>query len=359
MRIAQISPLFESVPPRRYGGTERVVHWLTEELVRRGHEVVLFASGDSETSAALMAMCDRNLREAGSAVDGNALHAAALRIALEASPPFDLIHSHVDWVGLAMRASCDVPVVSTLHGRLDLPEIQAVAGACPQSLLVSISNAQRLPLPHARWVGTVPHGLPIADLPFVAEPDDYLAFVGRISPEKRPDVAIRVARAAGIPLRIAAKINGNPSDAEYWERVVRPLIDEGDGVEFVGEIGDEEKPDFMGRARALLFPVDWPEPFGLVAIESMAFGTPVITTPRGALPEIVENGRTGFLAESEVAMIAAVRSVDRLDRMQCRRDAERRFCVERMADDYEEVFRTVLGAQRSPRSADGLADGVF
>lgn len=339
MRIAQVAPLHESVPPRAYGGTERVVHWLSEGLAERGHEVTVFASGDSFLQLAeLVPVWPRSLRASGDVAFPDALHAAALERALARRPAFDVIHSHVDWIGLPLATRSEVPIVTTLHGRLDLPEFIALARASQGAPLVSISDAQRKPVPHARWIATVHHGLALDRLP-MGRGGEYLVFIGRISREKRPDLAIRVARAAGIPLKIAAKVNGNEADREYWEREIRPML--GDGIEFIGEVGDEQKAELLGGALALLFPVDWPEPFGLVAIEAMACGTPVITRPYGALPEIVVDGRTGFLVESEGEMVSAVRAVRAISREACRAHVRQRFSVERMVREYEAVYRSL------------------
>lgn len=352
MRIAQVAPVYESVPPLRYGGTERIVDWLTRELVARGHEVVVFGAGDSTVPAPLFPVWPESLRLSRASVDANALHVAGLQAAIQADPPFDVIHSHVDWVGLAMSSRSPVPIVSTLHGRLDLPEFLAVARSCPAAPLVSISESQRAPYREGNWLAKIHHGLPLDRTPFVRRHDGYLAFVGRISRDKRPDLAIRAARAAGMPLKIAAKLNGCEADRLYWREVIEPLVDSGGGVELVGEIGDAEKADFMGRAAALLFPVDWPEPFGLVAIEAMSFGTPVIARPFGALPEIVEEGRTGFLPTTLDEIVAAIRAVDSLDRSRCRDSVRRRFSVARMADDYEEVYRRIaIGTGRATSSS--------
>lgn len=351
MRIAMVAPVFESVPPVRYGGTERVVHWLAQELVRRGHDVTTFASGDSQTAGRLVAVWPRALRLSGETVDANAIHASALLRAMDTSPAFDVIHAHVDWVGIALARSSQVPIVTTIHNQMELPQAGGLLAArVPEAALVAISHAQRRGHPEAGWIATIHHGLPMRGVPFHAKADDYLAFVGRISPEKRPDIAIRAARAAGIPLRMAAKVKGNPGDAAYWHDVIEPLLAEGDGVELVGEISDAEKPDFMGRAKALLFPADWPEPFGLVAIEAMSFGTPVIATPRGALPEIVQHGRTGFLAEGVAGFVAAIRKVGGLERGDCRHAVETHFAVERMTDEYEAVYRCAAGFRPAARA---------
>lgn len=341
MRIAQVAPLFESVPPARYGGTERVVWWLTEELIRRGHDLTLFASGDSRTSGRLSPVLRRALRLAGSTLlDAGVLHAVAVTRAMQASPPFDLIHTHVDWIGPAFAAYSAAPIVTTLHGRLDLPEARALGAAFPAAPLIAISRSQRSDLPHANWAATIHHGLPLDAVSFRPEAGDYLLFVGRISREKRPDLAVLAAHAAGLPLKIAAKVNGNADDKEYWECVMRPLLaTHGDQVELLGEVGDDRKGELMAGARALLFPADWPEPFGLVAIEASAAGTPVIALPNGALPEIVEDGRNGFLVGSLEEMTAAIRSTGTLDRHECRQVVRERFTVGRMTDDYERAFR--------------------
>ena len=339
MRIAQIAPVHESVPPARYGGTERVVHWLTEELFARGHDVVVFGSGDSTTRAELVPVVPRSLRASGERVSAEAMHLIAIERAIRAEPAFDLIHAHVDWPAFGAASRSPVPVVSTMHGRLDGAEAQAMLATYDDVPLVAISDAQRAFAPRANWQATIHHGLRVGSLPFVPTPKPYLAFVGRISREKRPDLAIRAARAAGLPLKIAAKLNGNPEDREYFRRVVEPLIDAGPGVELVGEISEDEKAEFMGQARALLFPVDWPEPFGLVAIEALAFGTPVIARPLGALPEIVEDGRNGFLVDGVDEMVAAIRAVGSISRAACRDSVRRRFTVERMVDQYEAVYR--------------------
>ena len=355
MRIAEVAPLAESVPPARYGGTERVVWWLVEELVRRGHDVTLFASGDSRTSARLVATWPRALRLSGDPVsDPGVLHAAALARAIGSGEGFDVIHSHVDWIGAVLAARSPAPIVTTLHGRLDLPEARVMAAAFPQAPLVAISRAQRASLPGANWVGTVHHGLPLGRVPFRRRHGDYLLFVGRVSECKRPDLAVRTAHALGLPLKIAAKTRANEDDRRYWDEVMAPLLaTHGEDVELLGEVGEEDKLPLMAGARALLFPADWPEPFGLVAIESMAAGTPVIALPNGALPEIVVDGRNGFLVRSLEEMIAAVRSIDAIDRRECRQVVRERFTVERMADGYERAYGHVLGAADAASPAGG------
>lgn len=352
MRIAQVAPLFESVPPARYGGTERVVSWLTEELTRRGHDVTLFASGDSRTSARLSPVLRRALRLSGSRIaDACVVHAAAMTRAIEVDPPFDVVHAHLDWIGPAFAAYSRAPVVTTLHGRLDVPEARAMGAAFPGAPLIAISGSQRSHLPDANWVGTIHHGLPLDRVTYCGDRGTYLLFVGRISREKRPDLAVRAAHAAGMPLKIAAKVNGNPDDCGYWREVMAPVLaSHGKEVEFLGEVGDDDKRELMAGAFALLFPADWPEPFGLVAIEAMAAGTPVIALPNGALPEIVADGRSGFLVRSLEEMIEAIRSTDELDRRDCRELVRERFTVGRMTDDYETVFERLAAG----RSADVL-----
>ncbi|HZP43875.1 MAG TPA: glycosyltransferase family 4 protein [Candidatus Binatia bacterium] len=346
MRIAQIAPLYESVPPRRYGGTERVVSHLTEELVARGHEVTLFASGDSVTRARLVPGCSEALRPSGRRVDAVALHLAMLLEAYQRARDFDLVHCHTDYLGLPLAAQSAAATIVTLHGRLDLAETHAVYRAFPRVPLVSVSDAQRAPLAGVRWAATVHHGLPRDLFRFHPGPGRFLLFLGRISPEKRPDAAIRVAIAAGVPLRIAAKVDR--ADHAYFEEVVRPLLDH-PLVEFLGEVDDRAKEALLADALALLFPIDWPEPFGLVLIEAFACGTPVIARRRGSVPEIVTDGVTGFLCETEEEMARAVARVSTLSRRACRDDFERRFTVARMTDDYLRVFaRTLATAPARP-----------
>jgi glycosyltransferase involved in cell wall biosynthesis len=337
LRIAQVAPLFESVPPGLYGGTERVVSYLTEGLVRRGHEVTLFASGDSVTRARLVAGTPVALRSNAEVLDWVPYHIAQLRSVVDRAASFDVIHNHMDYIGFPMMAVTSTPVVTTLHGRLDLPDLPAVFGAYPEARLISISDAQRVPFADARWCATVHHGIPQSMCPLGRGDGGYLAFIGRISPEKCVDSAIRVARATGLPLKIAAKVDR--ADDEYFRATIQPLL-RGD-VEFLGEIGGDDKARFLGDARALLFPIDWPEPFGLVMIEAMACGTPVIARRRGSVAEVLDEGVTGFVCDDEDEMIAAVRAVDTLDRAACRAVFMRRFTDERMVDDYERIYAAV------------------
>jgi glycosyltransferase involved in cell wall biosynthesis len=344
MRIAQVAPLFESVPPRLYGGTERVVAYLTDELVRRGHEVTLFASGDSDTSATLVPVIAQAMRFEPASRDVLAMEfIRQLGMVFARAADFDVIHCHVDYLAFPFSALSPTPTVHTIHGRLDMPSLLPLYRQFRTVPLVSISDAQRAPLEPlgVRWAGTVYHGLPLERYPHRDGPGDYLAFLGRISPEKQVDVAIEVARRVGMPLKIAAKID--PNDREYFERVVAPLLDD-PLVEFLGEIGDDAKPAFLGGARALLFPIDWPEPFGLVMIEAMACGTPVVARPCGSVPEIIADGRTGFVASTLLELVEAVKRVDEIDRAECRRHVEARFSAGRMAADYETIYRR-LGAR--------------
>jgi glycosyltransferase involved in cell wall biosynthesis len=345
MRIAQVAPLFESVPPRLYGGTERVVSYLTEELVRRGHDVTLFASGDSETSATLVPIVERAMRFDTARRDVlGAEFIRELGMVFSRAADFDVIHCHVDYLAFPFDALTPTPTVHTIHGRLDMPHLVPVYRQFNKVPLVSISNAQRAPLDGlgVRWAGTVYHGLPIERYAFAAKDRGYLAFLGRLSPEKQADLAIEIARRVGLPLKIAAKVD--LADQEYFDQVISPLLDD-PLVEFLGEIGDEDKSEFLGGACALLFPIDWPEPFGLVMIEAMACGTPVIARPCGSVPEVVVDGRTGFLADSLVDLTAAVKRLDEIDRAECRRLVETRFSVATMGEEYERVYRR-LGARR-------------
>jgi glycosyltransferase involved in cell wall biosynthesis len=337
VRIAQVAPLAESVPPRLYGGTERIVHWLTEELVLRGHEVTLFASGDSRTSARLVAPVPRALRLDASPADPIAAHLLQIGMVADCAQEFDVIHSHIDYFAFPFARHLPTPLVHTVHGRLDLARVAPIYRYFDDLALVSVSDAQRQGVSHlgVQWSATVRHGLPLAQYPYARRGGRYLAFLGRIAPEKRPDLAIAAAKRAGLPLKIAAKVD--PVDRVYFEAEIRGLLDH-PLIDFIGEITDADKPAFLGGALALLFPIDWPEPFGLVMIEAMACGTPVIARPCGSVPEVVVPGRTGLLADTLDGLVAAIRRVERLDRMACRRHVEARFTVRRMADDYEAVY---------------------
>ncbi len=349
MRIAQIAPLTEAVPPMLYGGTERVISWLTEELVELGHDVSLFASGDSITAARLEPMWPRSLRLDGTVRDPNALHMAMIEQVFRRASQFDIMHFHLDYYAFSLMSRQATPFVTTLHGRLDLPEHHPVFATFPSVPLVSISNAQRRPIPTANWVATVHHGLPENLLrPQPARPS-YLAFLGRISPEKRVDAAIRIAQRCGLPLKIAAKVDR--ADADYFNEVIRPLL-EAPGVEFIGEIGDDRKKVFLSGAIALLVPIDWPEPFGLVMIEAMACGLPVVAFNRGSVAEIVEDGVTGFIVEDETSAVGAVHEVASLSRSAIRTRFEQRFTARRMAQDYLDLYRRLIdGAKPRPRLA--------
>lgn len=349
MRIAQVAPLFESVPPKLYGGTERVVAFLTEELVRQGHHVTLFASGDSATSATLVAPCREALRLQGSACrDHLAPHMLMLEHVAARVREFDVIHFHISQLHFpVMRRLPNAAHVTTLHGRLDLEELRPFYREFADVPVVSISDAQRHPLPEAGWISTIHHGLPRNLFTFHSASGPYLAFLGRISPEKRVDRAIAIAKACGVRLRIAAKIDDG--DRKYFERDIAPLL-EHPLVEFIGEIDEHEKNAFLGGARALLFPIDWPEPFGLVMIEAMACGVPVIAFPGGSVEEIIEDGVNGFVVDSIEEAASAVRHIDSIARQTCRDQFERRFSARRMASQYVEVYRH-LAARRSGRVA--------
>ncbi len=331
MRIAQVAPLYESTPPQLYGGTERVVSYLTEELVRQGHDVTLFASGDSVTAAELIAPCERALRLSPDCRDPLAYHMIMLDEVFRRAEDFDIIHFHVDYLHFSISSRTEVAHLTTLHGRLDLPELPRVYRHFRDVPLVSISDSQRRPIWWANWRATVYHGLPEDLYSLDSNPGGYLAFIGRISPEKRVDRAIKIAQRVGMPIRIAAKVD--KVDAEYFEEQIKPLLDH-PLVEYIGEIGEHEKQEFLGGAYALLFPIDWPEPFGLVMIEAMACGAPVIAFRNGSVPEIIEDGRTGFVVSSIEEAAAAVRRVESLSRAECRRSFEKRFTASRMAKNY-------------------------
>jgi glycosyltransferase involved in cell wall biosynthesis len=338
MHIAQVAPLTEAVPPKLYGGTERVISWLTEELIALGHEVTLFASGDSVTSAKLEAMWPRALRLDGAVRDPNALHMMMLEHVYRRAGEFDILHCHLDYYPFSLLSRQATPFVTTLHGRLDLPEHQPVFDTFAAVPLVSISSAQRRPLPQANWVRTVHHGLPSRLLEPKPVKSSYFAFLGRIAPEKGIDRAIGIAQHCGVPLKVAAKID--KADQDYYAEQIAPMM-KSRNVEFIGEINDTDKSEFLSGAIALLVPIDWPEPFGLVMIEAMACGTPVIAFNRGSVPEIVDDGLTGFVVEDINGAIGAVDRLSHLSREKIRRRFEERFTARRMAQDYLSVYRSL------------------
>jgi glycosyltransferase involved in cell wall biosynthesis len=347
MQIAQVAPLYESVPPKYYGGTERVVSYLTEELVHQGHEVTLFASGDSVTRARLIAACRRSLRLDKHCVDRLAHQILMLEHVLQRADEFDIIHFHVDYLHFPLSRRQPITHVTTLHGRLDIPDLVPLYQEFRDMPVISISNGQREPLAWANWQATVYHGVPADMYRFRAESGSYLAFLGRISPEKRADRAIEIAKRVQIPLKVAAKVDR--VDKEYFESVVEPLLRH-PLVEFVGEIGDGEKDEFLGNAYALLFPIDWPEPFGLVMIEAMACGTPVIAYRGGAVSEVMEQGHTGFIVKGLEDAVEAVLRVGELSRKRCREVFEQRFTATRMAHDYVQVYKRLINSQRNQPS---------
>jgi glycosyltransferase involved in cell wall biosynthesis len=344
MRIAQIAPLTESIPPKLYGGTERVVSWLTEELVSLGHDVVLFASGDSRTSAELEACWPRALRLDGSVRDANALHMTMLERVRRRAHDFDLLHFHLDYYPFSLFSRQSTPFVTTLHGRLDLPEHQSVFATFSSPPLISISDAQRRPVPDAGWVRTIHHGLPERLLTPQPVRPGYFAFLGRVSPEKGVDQAIRISKRCGVPLKIAAKIDA--VDRDYYEAEIRKLLTPPD-VEYIGEIGEREKPAFLSGAIALLAPIAWPEPFGLVLIEAMACGTPVIAFNKGSVSEIIEDGLTGFAVKDARGAQMAAGRISQLCRDAVRQRFEERFTARRMARDYIEVYRSLMEGTKS------------
>jgi len=339
MKIAQVAPLYESVPPKLYGGTERVVSYLTEELVREGHDVTLFASGDSETSARLIAPCPRSLRLDPDCVDQLTYHVLMLEYVFREYNNFDVIHFHIDYLNFPMSRRHHKPHLTTLHGRLDIPDLVPLYKEFGDMPVVSISDSQRRPLPWINWQGTVYHGLPEDLYTFHEQPGEYLAFLGRISPEKRVDRAIEIAKRVGMPLKIAAKVDR--VDLEYFETVIEPLFDH-PLVEYIGEIGDGDKCEFLGNARALLFPIDWPEPFGMVMIEAMACGTPVVAFNNGSVPEIIQHGVNGIVVNTLDQAVVATRNIDIIDRRRCRQVFEERFTAQHMAEGYLEIYRQMI-----------------
>lgn len=339
MKIAQVAPLYESVPPKFYGGTERVVSYLTEELVRLGHDVTLFASGDSVTSANLVKCSERSLRLDTKCKDKLAYHTMMLDKVFADTDGFDVFHFHIDYLHFALSRRANIKRLTTLHGRLDLPDLVPLYKHFSDEPLVSISNSQRTPLSWANWLGTVYHGLPRELYPFHEKAQPYLAFLGRISPEKGLDQAIEIAKKSNIALRIAAKVD--EVDIDYFVRSAQPIMND-PMIEFMGEIGEKDKAEFLGNATALLFPIVWPEPFGLVMIEAMSCGTPVIAYGNGSVPEIIKNGVNGYIVENQEQAIAAVHKITELDRRLCREDFIERFSVERMAADYVELYEHIL-----------------
>jgi glycosyltransferase involved in cell wall biosynthesis len=351
MRIAQIAPLAESVPPKLYGGTERVVAWLVDELVDLGHQVTLFASGDSQTKAELVPVCPRALRLGKPRPDPVAAQAALLEAVAQRADEFDVIHAHIDWLHLPIVQRAGIPFLTTLHGRLDLPGLSDMIRIFPSAPYVSISDNQRIPLAGAKWLGTVYHGMPKRLLKPSFHPGQYLAFLGRLTHEKGAHIAIRIAQATGMPLRIAAKV---PRDhRSYFKEHLEPLID-GKNIQLVGEVDDRRKQGFLDGAAALLFPINWPEPFGLVMIEAMACGTPVIAFRAGSVPEVIDDGVTGFIVDSEEEAVQAVRLVGKLNRREIRRIFEQRFTARRMADDYVDIYRQLTDGSIKPIAPDAI-----
>lgn len=349
MKIAQIAPLVESVPPKLYGGTERVVSWLTEELVRQGHDVTLFASGDSVTAAELDPVVPRALRLDGQNHNSIYFNLLMLERVARRAHEFDMLHFHIDFFQFPVFRDIANKTLTTLHGRLDLPEIQPLYRVFDSAPLVSISDSQRIPMPPVNWRGTVYHGLPVNQFHLVEKPKGYLAFLGRISPEKNPEGAIAIAEQAGLPLKIAAKVDA--VDREYYETRVAPLIARSPHVEFIGEINEAQKQIFLGNARALLFPIDWPEPFGLVMIESMACGTPVVAFNRGSVPEVIEDGVNGYIVNDVPQAVDAVQRIDAISRKKVRACFELRYCSAVMAARYLDIYNDLLSESPAAREA--------
>jgi glycosyltransferase involved in cell wall biosynthesis len=343
LKIAQVAPLYESVPPHLYGGTERVVSHLTEELVQMGHEVTLFASGDSITKAELVAISPAALRLNRQCEDPYIYHTLLLEQVFQRCKSFDVVHFHLDYLHFPLSRRAEINHLTTLHGRLNIPGLVRLYREYAEMPLASVSNAQRKPLPWANWVANVYHGLPRDAFALQPVPGKYLVIVGRVSPEKRIDRAIEIALQAGMPLKIAAKVD--KPDREYFCQVIQPLLRQR-GVEFLGEVSESEKNELLGNAFAFLFPIDWPEPFGLAMIEAMACGTPVIAYPHGSVPEVVDEGKTGFIVTGEAEAVEALRRVENLSRATCRRVFEERFSADRMAREYVSVY-SLLGEPES------------
>jgi len=342
MKVAQVAPLYESVPPKLYGGTERVVSYLTEELVEMGHEVTLFASGDSETAARIIPGCESSLRLSEGCIDQLAHHYVMLEDVMERAKQFDIIHFHVDYLHFPLSRISRLPHITTLHGRLDVPDLVPLYRKFRDMPVVSISKGQRKPLCWANWVGNVYHGLPSDSLSVGNGSGKYLAFLGRICPEKRVDRAIQVALQTGMPLKIAAKVDR--VDREYYECKIKPLL-ANPNVEYIGEITERQKAEFLGNAYAQLFLIDWPEPFGLTMIEAMACGTPTIAFNCGSVPEVISHGVTGLIVDSVLEAVSAVEEASTLDRTACRQEFERRFTASRMARDYLTLYEAILSAR--------------
>jgi len=353
MRIAEVAPLYESVPPKGYGGTERVVSWLTEELVRLGHDVTLFASADSMTTARLVPCCAESLRLSSGCVDQLAHHMVLLEKVLQQKHKFDLIHFHVDYLHFPVSSRERYSHVTTLHGRLDIPDLVPLYQIYSDMPVISISDAQRDPLPHLNWQGTVHHGFPPETYTCNTKPGKYLAFLGRTSPEKGLDRAIEIAQRAGMPLKIAAKID--KVDQEYFDSCIRPLLNSSD-IEFLGEIGYPAKDEFLGGAAALLFPISWPEPFGIVMIEAMACGTPVIAYPFGSVPEVVKHGVSGYIVNDLQAAVDAINRLDKVERKKVRKYFEQNFTASRMTQDYLRIYERRLTQKKPPLAVN---DGVL
>ncbi len=356
LRIAQVSPLYESVPPQLYGGTERVVSYLTEELVHQGHDVTLFASGDSVTSARLVPCCPRSLRLDKACIDQIAHHFVMLDkvVELVQRDAFDVVHFHIDYFHFPISRAYRIPNLTTLHGRLDLPDLAPLYHRYSDMPVVSISKAQRKPLPFANWIGNVYHGLPQNSLEAGDGHGKYLAFLGRICPEKRVDRAIEIAVKAGMPLKIAAKIDH--VDREYFEKKIKHLLAQ-PGIEFIGEIREDQKSEFLGNASALLFPIDWPEPFGLAVIEAMACGTPTLAFRCGSVPELMTGGTTGAVVDNMDEALPALQRILTMDRAAVRRTFETRFTAPRMANDYVALYESILNTRATQEPAATLAVG--
>jgi len=351
MRIAQIAPLYEAMPPKLYGGTERIVSFLTEELVAMGHDVTLFASGDSVTSATLAPMRNTAIRLDPSVKDPIALHYRMVEQIYRRKDDFDVLHSHIDFFPLSLFSRQNVPFVTTLHGRLDIAEFIEIFSTFREAPFVSISDNQRAPVPHLNWARTVLHGIPANLLTPRPVKQEYAAFLGRICPEKRADRAIRIAGRAGMKLKIAAKVDN--ADKEYYDSQIKPLIRNNPDVEFIGEINDRQKPEFLSGAHTLLFPIDWPEPFGLVMIEAMACGTPVIAYRAGSVPEVIDDGVSGFIVADEDEAVAAARRVHTLDRAKVRATFDRRWTARRMAEEYVSLYEELAHPMRRLRVVNG------